>query len=114
MPPTVIDATTAARRLADTLPAWRVADGSLRRTWETDGWRTTLMVVNAIAWVCETADHHPDLAVHWGRVEVALNTHSAGGITELDLAVAARLEEVVTWRPPAGGPLRGPAKPLVG
>ena len=63
------------------LPGWRHEGGALRRTYKTDGWPTTLMLVNAIGFYAEAADHHPDLEVSWGKVEVSLNTHSAGGIT---------------------------------
>ena len=48
------------RRLAD-LPRWRVADGTLQRTYKTSGWRATLMVVTTIGHLCEAAWHHPDL-----------------------------------------------------
>ena len=62
------------------LPKWRYEGGAIRRQYQTDGWPTTLMLVNAIGFYAESADHHPDLGVHWGSVEVALNTHSAGGL----------------------------------
>jgi len=41
------------------------------------------------------------------RIWVKLKTHSAGGITDKDFALAKKIEEVVLWRPPAGGPLTG-------
>ena len=50
----------------------------------------------------EAAYHHPDLSVTWGRVTVKLSTHSAGGITDKDFALARRIEDVVLWRPAAG------------
>jgi 4a-hydroxytetrahydrobiopterin dehydratase len=40
-------------------------------------------------------------------VWVKLKTHSAGGITDKDFALAQKIEEVILWRPPAGGPLEG-------
>jgi 4a-hydroxytetrahydrobiopterin dehydratase len=82
-----------------TLPGWRHALGALRRVFKTDGWPTTLMLVNAIGFVAESADHHPDLAVSWGKVEVALWTHSAGGITAKDVAMARAIERTALWRP---------------
>jgi hypothetical protein len=60
-----------------------------RRNYKTDGWPTTLMLVNAIAFLSEAAYHHPDLAVTWGRVTVKLSTHSAGGITDKDFLPGA-------------------------
>ncbi len=63
------------------LPGWWYEDGWIRRTYKTDGWPTTLMLVNAIGYVAEAAYHHPDLSVTWGRVIVKLQNHAAGGIT---------------------------------
>jgi len=82
-----------------TLPGWRHEKGALHRTYKTDGWPTTLMLVNAIGFVAEAADHHPDLAVSWGKVEVRLWTHSAGGITSKDVAMARAFEQAALWRP---------------
>jgi hypothetical protein len=46
-------------------------------------------------------------------VQVALSTHSAGGITAMDFEVAVRIEREITWTPPTGSSLTGPAKPFV-
>ena len=89
------------------LPGWFYEDGWIRRVYKTDGWPTTLMLVGGIGYCAEAAYHHPDLAVTWGRVVVKLKTHSAGGITDKDFAVARRIEDVALWRPAAGGPLEG-------
>jgi len=102
----------AARALGD-LPAWRVEGGAIARTYETEGWGTTLMLVNAIGFVAEAADHHPDLEVSWAKVGVRLSTHSAGGITDKDLALAREIERLAVWRPPADGALRGTKRPFV-
>jgi 4a-hydroxytetrahydrobiopterin dehydratase len=81
--------------------------GWLRRKYATDGWQATLMLVNAVGYLCEAAWHHADLSVTWGKVWVKLKTHSAGGITDKDFALARKIEEVVLWRPEAGSPLEG-------
>jgi 4a-hydroxytetrahydrobiopterin dehydratase len=96
------------RRIEDEkLDGWYLEDGWLRRKYSTDGWPTTLMLVNAIGYLCEAAWHHADLAVTWGKVWVKLKTHSEGGITDKDFALARKIEDVVLWRPQAGGPLEG-------
>ena len=100
------------RRLA-ALPGWELRDGAIRRTYQTDGWRGSVLVANAIAFICEAADHHADLTVTWPRVGVELSTHSAGGITAKDFEVATLIERQVMWKPPAGSSLTGPAKPFV-
>jgi 4a-hydroxytetrahydrobiopterin dehydratase len=89
------------------LVEWYLEEGWLRRKYYTDGWPVTLMLVNAVGYLCEAADHHADLAVTWGKLWVKLKTHSAGGITDKDFALAKKIEEVVLWRPESGSPLRG-------
>ena len=81
--------------------------GWLRRKYATDGWQATLMLVNAVGYLCEAAWHHADLAVTWGKVWVKLKTHSAGGITDRDFALARKIEEVLLWRPEPASPLEG-------
>ena len=61
------------------LPNWAHVDGAIRRTYKTDGWRGSMLVANAIAFICEAADHHADLAVTWPSVGVALSTLRSGG-----------------------------------
>jgi 4a-hydroxytetrahydrobiopterin dehydratase len=92
---------------------WVYQNGALRRTYPTDGWRGSLLVANAIGFLCEAADHHADVLVTWPRVEVALATHSAGGITGKDFEVAGLIEAQIRWKPPAGSSLRGPPTPFV-
>jgi 4a-hydroxytetrahydrobiopterin dehydratase len=89
------------------LADWYLEDGWLRRKYNTDGWPITLMLTNAIGYVCEAAYHHADLAITWGKLWVKLQTHSAGGITDKDFALAKKIEEVALWRPQPGGPLEG-------
>lgn len=94
-------------RLARDLPGWTLEEGWLRRKYNTDGWPTTLMLVNAIGFLSEAAWHHPDLDVTWGKVHVRLKTHSSGGITERDFALAKEIEKTALWRPAPGSHLEG-------
>ncbi len=96
------------------LDRWRVDDaGYLERRFKTEGWPTTLLLVNAIGYISEAAWHHPDLEVSYNRVTVRLRTHSANGITEKDVALAARIEEIATWRPDPASGLTGVPRPFV-
>ena len=88
------------------LTEWKFEDGWLRRKYNTEGWPVTLMLVNAIGFICEAADHHADLAVSWGKLWVKLQTHSSGGITDKDFELARKIEDDVLWRP-KGGALQG-------
>jgi 4a-hydroxytetrahydrobiopterin dehydratase len=96
-----------AKRRELGLTDWYLEDGWLRRKFNTDGWPTTLMLTNAIGYLCEAAYHHADLAITWGKLWVKLKTHSDGGITDKDFALAQKIEEVVLWRPQPGGALEG-------
>lgn len=96
------------------IQGWRYENGAIVREYPTDGWPTTLMLVNAIGFFAEAADHHPDLAVSWGKVQVKLWTHSAGGVTASDVELARLIEQTALWRVPQGSPLRGTTKKFVG
>jgi 4a-hydroxytetrahydrobiopterin dehydratase len=82
----------ASVRLTAELPAWTVQEGQLRRSYKTRKWPQTLMLLNAIGYLAEQADHHPDLLATYGSLDVRLVTHSAGGITDKDFSLAARIE----------------------
>lgn len=110
--PTPLSPAEITAQLA-TLPHWRLDGGAIARDYDTDGWPTTLMLVNAIGFLAEAADHHPDLAVSWGKVTVKLWTHSAGGVTTSDVELARLIEQTAHWRPPAGSALRGTTKKFV-
>ena len=88
-------------RLASELPKWRLEGGAIRRRYQTHGWKSTLMVINTVGHLSEAAWHHPDIAASFPWVEVSLNTHDAGGITDKDFELARKIEEVVAWQPGA-------------
>jgi 4a-hydroxytetrahydrobiopterin dehydratase len=55
-----------------------------------------IAVVDAVAVVAEAANHHPDILVHgWNRLRLTLSTHSAGGLTAADFALAAQLDALL-------------------
>lgn len=98
----------AQQRLTGPLARWYLEGGTLRRRYRTQGWKGTLMVVNAVGHLAEAAWHHPDLTVSYAFVVVKLTTHSARGLTEKDFALATKIEEVVHWQPALeGGALEG-------
>jgi 4a-hydroxytetrahydrobiopterin dehydratase len=95
-------------RLARELPKWYFEGGWIRRKFRTEGWKATLMVVNAVGHLAEAAWHHPDLTVSYAFVIVKLMTHTAKGVTDKDFALAKKIEDVVHWQPgKEGGSLEG-------
>ena len=90
------------------LPAWRLEEGWIRRTYKTHSWKSTLMVINTVGHLAEAAFHHPDLTASYAWVEVRLMNHAAKGVTDKDFELARKIEVVVGWQPgKAGGALTG-------
>jgi 4a-hydroxytetrahydrobiopterin dehydratase len=90
--PRLADADIAAQ-LAH-LPGWQRSGERIEKTYTFGDFHRTMAFVNAVAFIAHREDHHPDLSVHYGSCTVALATHDAGGITENDLIVAARIEQL--------------------
>ena len=81
------------RRHLEELGDWELTeDGSgLRSTFQFDDYYQTIAFVNAIAWMANREDHHPDLEVSYNRCVVRYSTHDAGGLTENDFICAAKV-----------------------
>jgi 4a-hydroxytetrahydrobiopterin dehydratase len=89
-----------------TLPGWEVLDGWLRRKYGTPGWPHTLLLANTIGYLAEAAYHHPDLSLGYAEVTVKLQTHRVRSVTFSDTELAAKIDDVVLWKP-SGGALGG-------
>jgi 4a-hydroxytetrahydrobiopterin dehydratase len=74
-----------------TVPEWQIQSGELKRTFTFKDFRAALAFVNKVGDLAERAGHHPDIDIRYSRVQLALVTHDAGGITakDFDLAYAA-------------------------
>jgi len=87
------------QKLAAELPHWSLKDGHITRTYKTHGWKATLMAVNTIGHLAEVAWHHPDIHASYSAVEVSLQSHDVGGITDRDFELARKIEDIITWQP---------------
>jgi 4a-hydroxytetrahydrobiopterin dehydratase len=76
------------------LPLWSGDGEGIRRTVELPGFPEAVAALVRIAFVAEEMDHHPDVDLRWRRLHLTLVTHSAGGVTEFDLALARRVDEL--------------------
>jgi pterin-4a-carbinolamine dehydratase len=103
----LLPAATISDALSRDLRRWRLDGAALKRLYKVNGFRSALVVANAIGHMAEAAWHHPDLAISWGKVEVTLWSHDAGGVTARDLELARRIEEMIAWRPARGSALEG-------
>lgn len=77
------------------LAGWELRDQRLEKTFAFSGYAQTIGFVNALAWVAQRQDHHPDLQVGFNRCVVAWTTHDAGGVTRNDCIAAARTERLL-------------------
>lgn len=80
-------------RLA-TVPGWIHANKGLERTWKFENFAGSLAFVNCVGALAEECNHHPDIDIRWNKVRLFLTTHSKGGLTCLDLALAKEIDAV--------------------
>jgi 4a-hydroxytetrahydrobiopterin dehydratase len=69
---------------------WVEIDDALERTFELPSFPEAIAFVNRVAELAEAEDHHPDVTISYTKVTLRWTTHSEGGITERDRALAAR------------------------
>ncbi|MDR3672330.1 MAG: 4a-hydroxytetrahydrobiopterin dehydratase [Holophaga sp.] len=74
---------------------WTEQDKSLHRTIKTPDFLTAFNIVSRIVAPAEAMNHHPDVAFGWGYVTITLTTHDAGGVTDKDHALAAKIDEAI-------------------
>ena len=75
---------------------WRREGDSIVRDIERDGFTAAMALANAVAEAANAANHHPDILVHgYKHVRLTLSTHSAGGITENDFALAGMIDGLI-------------------
>lgn len=91
---TVLTSEQVAAELAAT-PGWQLDDGRLTRTVTKKDFREALLFVNAVGFFAERANHHPDILIAWNAVTLTLISHSAGGLTENDFALARQLNDLI-------------------
>lgn len=81
--------------------SWQVVDGHhLTKQFDFKDFRQALEFTNRIGALAEAQDHHPDIALSWGKVGVTLWTHAVGGLSENDFILAAKVDGLP--RPAAG------------
>ena len=72
--------------------AWRRSDDELVKVVTRGDFAEAMGYVNEVAGLAEAANHHPDIQIRWNEVTLRLSTHSAGGLTEKDLALAEQID----------------------
>lgn len=75
-------------------PGWQVVDGKLHRELSFDDFVTAFGFMASVAIVAEKMNHHPEWSNVYSKVVLDLSTHDAGGITELDFALAEKVDQL--------------------
>lgn len=100
-PPVRLDEKSAEALLAQLPSAWRIEGNMLRRRFALTDYAAAVRLVVAIGALADAINHHPELTVKWGEVGFAVETHDAGGLSELDFILAARVEQLTEARSPS-------------
>ena len=84
------------QNLLTRIPDWQSSeDGkSISRTFRFADYGQTIAFVNKVAAIADEQDHHPDMLVSYNRCTVTYTTHSAGGLSENDFIIAAKIDSI--------------------
>ena len=84
--------------LAETM-GWSLTEGGeIERKFRFADFRETMLFVNAVAYLAESLNHHPDIHISYNRVTLSVHTHSAGGLTGLDFTLAREVNTLPELR----------------
>lgn len=76
------------------LPGWTRQGDSIRSASKRGSFGAAMLFAGAVAYLAEAANHHPDILIQWDTVTLTLSTHSAGGITGKDTALAGQISQL--------------------
>ncbi len=74
---------------------WDRKNGKIKQQFEFGGFPAAIRFVNQVARLAEKADHHPDIDIRYKKVRLTLTTHSAGGLTQKDFALARQINKLI-------------------
>jgi 4a-hydroxytetrahydrobiopterin dehydratase len=80
------------------LDGWELRDGRLRKQFTFRTFLRALAFVNSVAYVAESAGHHPDITINYNKVTLRMITHSEGALTDRDFALARQIDEKLTTK----------------
>ena len=82
------------RQALETLPGWRKNGNVIQRVFEFPDFAKAMELVNKVAAAAEASNHHPDILINYNKVTFTLVTHSAGGLTGNDFALARQINDL--------------------
>ena len=77
------------------LSGWQLAGKEIRKSYRFENFTRAMGFVTSLALAAERANHHPDIDIRWNTVNLALSTHSAGGLTAKDFTLAGEIDALV-------------------
>ena len=83
------------QREVESLTAWTRNDAEIHRRVVCEDFRGAMLFVNAVAYLAEKANHHPDIHVAYRTVTLTLTSHDAGGLTGRDFDLARRIDALL-------------------
>ena len=90
---TILNGSEIQRDLKN-LTGWVKNGDEIKKKFEFKDFIQAMAFVNSIAMLAERANHHPDIDIRWNKVQLVLSTHSEGGITQKDIALAKEIESI--------------------
>ncbi len=76
------------------LDGWTAENSELKKRWKFENFAEALAFVNNVGDLAEAADHHPDITFGWGYAELVLTTHDRGGVTDVDINLASKIDDI--------------------
>lgn len=76
------------------LPGWNVNGNAIERVFEFSNFVEAMGFVNRIAEAAEAVNHHPDITINYNKVKLSLTSHDSGGVTQRDLRMAGKINEI--------------------
>lgn len=73
---------------------WKEENKTLFKQFDFKDFKSALVFVNQVGELAETANHHPDIELGWGKVVVKLTTHDQGGVTDKDEHLADQIDKI--------------------
>jgi 4a-hydroxytetrahydrobiopterin dehydratase len=90
---------TEIQQKLKTMPEWSVAGKAIQKRYKLKSFMSAIAFVNKIAEAAEQAGHHPDITINYNLVGISLSTHSEGGVTEKDFALAGKIDSLAAQMP---------------
>jgi 4a-hydroxytetrahydrobiopterin dehydratase len=84
----------AVREALKSVPGWELAGKEIRKRFTLSSFPAAIAFATQVAFIAERQDHHPDILIQYTQVTLSVSTHSAGGLTEKDFALASAIAKL--------------------